>query len=178
MLRVAGALLLGLALPAPDLIVPGERAIRHELLIAADRVSSARRLLLAPVQGFGSATLLRPGAASRFSTKYGSRLWPLAPDEPVPESIDATWTEGRVAIPIPFPERRSTPLASPVARVLTICRLVEQGGLRLVVVAERQFDAAGRPVDPDPLLPWLVLITLLGAAGLWSRARAMRDAGA
>lgn len=169
---------LGWAAP-PDLIAPGHRSSRHELLIATDDVSRDLRLWMAPVQGFGSSTRVEPSRAYRFSSKYGSRLWILGPEEEPPARLDDAWGAAHRSIEIPFHEIGSVPVGSPVTRILTLCRIRPdaQGTLQLHPLAEIQFGADGQPLATGFVWPWLVGISLLGLLALVARARHERRSG-
>lgn len=180
MLRVVAIAIcvLGGAIP-PDLIPPGHRSARHELLIATDDVSRDLRLWMAPVHGFGSSTRVKPSRAYRFSTKYGSRLWILGPDEEPPARLEDGWDETHRSIEIPFHEIASVPAGSPVTRILTLCRIRPdaQGTLQLHPLAEIQFGADGQPLATGFIWPWMIGISLLGLLGLVARAGYERRSG-
>jgi hypothetical protein len=132
-----------------DIIPPGYRPMRHELVLEADpALLEGRKLLRSPTGGFHGIEPVVPGTPFEFSSKYGTALY-LAPGdyEPPPKArSDALKTEpGVLRIPIPVAEVAHVPVSDRSARVLTRVRLVAagEGTFRLDVLDETRFDAAG-----------------------------------
>jgi hypothetical protein len=164
--------LLGTALAAwHDLLPLGHRAVRHELVLQPGPATARWRFVAAPTAGFGVAAVAA-GEPFRFSTKYGTRLWALPPDAPLPARHDELRDQPSAALPI---EIGSTPFASPLAHVVTTLELiaVEDSAIRLRVVDERRYDAAGRPLEASPgFTTILLLLAATGLAGtLWLSRR-------
>ena len=70
---IALAMLLAvLAAPAPDVLMPGYRAVSHQLVLEAAPQFEQFDLYAFPVRGFGGVTALAPGVPFEFSSKYGT----------------------------------------------------------------------------------------------------------
>lgn len=155
----------------PDLLLPGHKDVRHELVFAWAGPGPMPILALSPLRSLHGHALVREGEPMRFSSKYGTRLWllPAAPDLPPSESLrDQPWP----SFPLPLREVRSVPQSHPLARLVTSVRIASRGKdeLALEVVGERRYDHAGREIGPIAWVPLLAL-SLAGAAWLYRLAR-------
>lgn len=153
----------------PDLILPGHKPVRHEVVLDWKDALGAYRFVASPTRGFHGHLLIEPGSPFAFSSKYGTRIWALPVGAALPDAAgvaiarDSTWPNARV----PVGEIRSVALGHPLARVVTSLRIVEvrDGVLRFERVGERRYDAHGRELGSLDWLPLLV-IALGGAAWL------------
>lgn len=164
---------------AADVLPPGHRGVRHELVLQASDGVGGPTLVATPVRGFGGVTTLEPGVPFSFSTKYGTRVYALPAGAPVPEDPDAVRASALAVGDVPVSEVTSTPLASPLTRVLTTLRVasIEDGEIVLEVVDERRLSAGGVEVRTGLLAGALALVACVGLFALWRlRRRARRSA--
>jgi hypothetical protein len=132
-----------------DVIPPGSRQARHEIVLeAAPELIARWKAYRHPTGGFYGVAPVEPETPFAFSSKYGTALY-LAPesyDFPEDPRRDAPPADsGVLRIPIPVDEVAYVPLSDRTARVLTRVRLVAaaDGALRLAVLDETRFDAHG-----------------------------------
>jgi hypothetical protein len=170
-MRIPVALgLLAAALP-PDVILPGERAVRHELVLEDGPLFSQYRFVASPSAGLGGVAQIMPGQPFSFSSKYGTKIWALPLDVPLPKDAPGRgegargWPTGAIEGRIPIAEVRSVPLASRVHRLITTLRVasVGAGGVELQLVAHRQLDQHGHEITRGTDL-LLALVALVGLA--------------
>lgn len=165
--------------PAPDLIPPGYRRVRSELVLEIPATLAHWRFVAAPQPGFGAVAALA-GQPVRISAKYGTRLYALPAGAPQPTRHDENWAERAPVSKVPLGAVDMVPLVSAVALVRTTLRVLEvtDTEVRLELVRTEHLDATGHRIDPRtrPLL--LGGIALLGLGGLgfmvWRR-RARRS---
>lgn len=165
--------------PALDVIPPGYRSVRSELVLEVPPALAHWRFVASPQPGFGAAAALA-GQPVRISAKYGTRLYALPAGAALPTRHDETWTERAPVAKAPLGAVDVVPLVSAVALVRTTMRVVEVTAteVRVELVRLEHLDAAGHRIDPRtrPLL--LSGIALLGLGGLglvvWRR-RARRS---
>jgi hypothetical protein len=168
-LRLAVLALASLA--PPDILPPGAKGVRHELVLRADPATAGWRFIASPTHGFGIAAVT-PGEPFRFSTKYGTRLWALPPDAPMPTRHDLLESHPSAELPL---ELGSTAITNHLARIVTTLELlaIEGTEIRLRVVGEERFDAAGRRLHGGWLFTVILLLLaaggLAGTAWLWRR---------
>lgn len=152
---------------APDLILPGHKPVRHELVLDWPESLDAYRFVLSPTRGFHGNHVVEKGVPFRFSTKYGARIWALPADAPLPDKRkyiepDRPWPNVRT----PVRETKSIALGHPLAHIVTKFRIVavDDKTLRFERIGESRFDASGRALGRFDWLPLLV-IGICGA--LW-----------
>jgi hypothetical protein len=164
---------------AADVLPPGHRDVRHELVLEAGDALGGRRLAVTPVRGFGGVTVIEPGLPFTFSSKYGTRIYLLPSDVPVPDDPDAVRALALAVGDLPVAEVSSTPVISPLTRVLTTLRVVsiEEGRVVLEVVGERRLGAGGLELRTGLLLATLVFVACAGLAALWVLRRRARSRG-
>ena len=158
---------------APDVLMPGTRSVRHELVIEDSPLFAQYDIYVCPVVGFGSSARIEPGAPFRFSSKYGSRIWALAPGAEAPRRREEFAAVALASGDIPVGEVHAVPVTSPLTAVTTLLRIdgVENGVLRLAVVDEdTEYNVLG--------LAAAAAGVVLGIGGLVLIARRRRRAGA
>lgn len=158
------------------MIPPGHKDVRHELVLDWP-IDRDWRFVASPTHGFHGAHAVQRGQPFAFSSKYGTRIYALPADAPLPAAreriADVAWPQTG----IPVAEVRSVPSGHPLARVVTTLRVVgvDAGTIRLERVGEVRYDAAGRELGD---LDWLPLAVLAagGACWLFGLARHSRTA--
>lgn len=162
-------------LGAPDFLLPGQKGVRHELILTWDEADLPYRFVASPTHGFHGNTPIRSGEPFRFSSKYGTHILaaPLAAElPPAKERIrDVDWPSA----PVPVREVRSIGAGHPLARVETTLRVARVDGGTIVFekVGERRLDQNGRELGDLDWLP-LALIAAGGAFWSWRLDRARR----
>ena len=139
----------------------------------------SHRLIAMPVRGFGGVTEVQSGRPFAFSTKYGTRLYIVPRDYVPPQRFNP-------GEPLPFPSCdapvtcvTSMPRFSPVASLLSTCKLtkVADGEIQVELIDHVRLDKHGRPASVlRGMLP-LSLIATVGLVGCWvlrRRARTLR----
>jgi len=163
------ALLLALVLipgtPPPDLLLPGHKSVRHELIL--DWGEESGRFIAYPTRGFHGPHEIERGKPFRFSSKYGTKIYAVPADAVFPEDREAAtavaWPRARV----PVGEVRSIPASNPLAHVLTTARItaVTANGIEFKILGERRMDGSGNEIGNfDWVL--LVLVASVGVAML------------
>jgi hypothetical protein len=161
---------------AADILPPGHRDVRHELVLEELSPGEGWTMVVTPVRGFGGVSVIEPGVPFTFSSKYGTRVYALPGDAPVPEDPDAVRALALAVGDLPVAEVSSTPLVSPLTRVLTTLRVVsvEEGRVVLEVVDERRLGAGGLEVRTGLLVATLALVACAGLVALWALRRRAR----
>jgi hypothetical protein len=77
-----------------DVLLPGMKRVEHRLVLEPSELWTGRRIVAAPVRGFGGTHVVEPGVPFAFSTKYGTRLYVVPEAEAIPD--DATRAGRRV----------------------------------------------------------------------------------
>ncbi len=178
--RIRLAFMASIALAAPaaaDVLLPGTRPVRHELVLEPSPHFAEHDFVAAPVRGFGGFTRIEPGVPFTFSSKYGTRLYAIEPGAECPEGYDpphgpALARIARASGPIPLAQVASVPLSSTLESLTTRLRIrsIADGVLELEVVdTERERDRG--------LIAWYVLLPIAGLLGLgWLVRRRPRKA--
>ena len=173
MRALAATLCLCLPSSVPDVLMPGYVSARHELVLNWDE-GITNRFVASPTRGFGSFQVIAAGEPFPFSSKYGTRIYAVPADGPVPDANtlrESTWPNAS----IPVRQMAAVPLGFPVAHVVTSLRVagLRDDGFELQVVGEQRFGRFGLPVVGPVWLP-LVLIAGLGFV-LLARCRAAAE---
>ncbi len=176
-MRALALVALLLAHTPKDVLPPGHKAVRHELLLVRDAAPVDWVFFVSPVRGFGGSERIEPGTPFGFSSKYGSRIYAYRKDGPLP-SPDGVADLGLAvaAASIPVAEVGSAALWRPLARVVTTLdvKMGEADQFRLEPVAEARYDAFGRELGGAS---WLPLLLLAGLGAAWI-LRLQRTVGA
>ena len=141
-LLVTAPLLLSLA-PAPDVLMPGHRAIQHRLVLEWDAEQHGERFFAHPTAGFGDQIEIEPEVPFRFSSKYGTRIYAVPDGEPFVsadrDGPDPSWAVGE----IPVGQVDSVPIGSTLVSIETRLRVasVAEGRIELVEVGEQRTRA-------------------------------------
>jgi len=147
-------------LPAQaDVLMPGTRSVRHELVVESSPALQGVTLVATPLHGFRAGDPIVPGQPFPFSTKYGTRLYAFAPGVAIPQDREALEASALASTDLPVIEETAVPLVSPVTRVLTRLRVtaILERRIELEILGEERLDASGRPAAS------LLRLTLLGA---------------
>ena len=149
--------------PTPDMILPGHKSVRHELLLEWDTDANDCSFVAYPTRGFHVPVEIRPGEPFEFSSKYGTRIYAMPDDAAVPESRDGWLDVAWPTASVPVQEVRSVASGNPLARVETTLRVdrVTTSGIEFTVIGERRMDANGNDITN---LDWL-LLPLIAATG-------------
>ena len=128
------------AAPARDVILPGNRNFKHQLVIEDGELFRTHQFVAAPVRGFRGVHLVVPGEPFSFSSKYGTRIYAVPIGETIPAELDEAWKAAHVAAEIPVAEVASVPLTSPIDSLVTRLEIAELFGakLQLAVVSEER----------------------------------------
>jgi len=145
LLLTLALIVLAAAPAAADVLMPGERSVEHVLRLEPGAGLEGVTLVLAPVRGFHGVQVLAPGGESRFSSKYGTRVYALRADQAVPEDVEALARAAFASGDLPVSEVRSVGLADPTTRIVTRVRLDSIDGdvVRLAQLDQREVGAAG-----------------------------------
>jgi len=157
-----------------DLILPGAKDVRHELVLEDGPAWKDWVFVGYPMHGFRGLERLHPGEPFRFSSKYGTRLYAARPDEPLPAELDDAWKSSHPSSAPPVEQVRFVGLWNPLARIETRARVdgVDGAAIQLTVTGETREHAW------PPFLNWAVPVVLV-ACGVWlllRRRRRMRSA--
>ncbi len=164
----------------PDILPPGHKGVKHELVLHVEEDLAAKwRFFAAPTAGFG-VTAIEPEKPFSFSAKYGTRIWAAAPEEKPPERGDDDWFTGHPVANPPVREVSSVPISSPLARVETTCvvRSIEGGKITLEVIGETRFGEDGEPLNSYVVYMMIIIATIGGIGlGVLTARRRMQQAG-
>ncbi len=156
---------------SPDILPPGHKPVRHEIVLVAPPALESRRFLAASLLGPGPQEVT-VNAPFTFSSKYDTRIYALGDGETLAPAaragMTAEWAAAHASCAVPVRQIASVPVTSPLARVLTTCRVVAvtEREVQLEVVSEERFDAADRRLDGASGDAVLIGIAALGAAGI------------
>lgn len=171
------AICLCLPASAPDMLLPGHTATKHELVLTWDD-AVRERFVASPGRRLHGSRLLTRGEPFPFSSKYGTRIYAVPADAVLPDAKatlrESTWPSAA----IPVREVASVRNGYPVTRVLTTLRVaaVRDDGLELEVIDEQRFGMFDLPIVGPIWLP-LVLIAGFGFV-LLRRFHAAREPAA
>ena len=145
---IAGLLISWIAVPAfADLIPPGMKSVRHELVFVPSDSLQTHRLIAAPTRGFGGVEEITPGERFHFSSKYGTRIYVLPGDAALPDDFDRELFSEWPSSEPPIGEISAVSMTSSVASALTTLRLTDvvDGQPMLEIVLHEEFTASGQP---------------------------------
>lgn len=173
--------------PAPDVIMPGQKGVTHELVLEWGEDQGGVEFWAWPMAGFGAPRQIVRGEPFRFSGKYGTRIYRLAAGESWPDRRN--WPN-RAQPPedflqshpsgLPCHQIRSVSIMHPLDSLRSVYRVVgaQQGALQFEFVSEQRFDARGNLINAGVLAPLLLVIALVGLVGLVRIARRPTEAPA
>lgn len=155
-----------------DLIPPGHKSIKHQLVFLDSPLLTEHRLIAAPVRGFGGFSEVKAGHPFYFSSKYGTKIYAVPKDYQPP----TRYSPGE-ALPFPHSEPptnsiTSVSLLQNTSRIETHCRLVAvtETSLEIEVTEEIRFDELNNVTTGGLSLLGKIAISLVGLAGclaLW-----------
>lgn len=125
--------------PFLDVLPPGSRSVRHELVIEPSAALEPWTLVASNESGLGPAdVIVQPGVPFRFSSKYRTRFYAAHKDEVIPGRLSDEWRAGHASAAPPVTEVHSVPFLSPIEAVLTTVRVehIDERALTLVVARE------------------------------------------
>lgn len=189
MVLIGALALVALAGAPSDVISMGSHAVDHTLVLETAPEVEGRRLVAAPVRGFGGVERIEQGVPFRFSSKYGTRFYAVPSGEEIPPfsaPIDrddptdgaAEWA----AFPtwrVPVGEISQVPDSNPLTRVETRISWSGPEG-EVEVVGETRWDAGGAvlaesaPGGAAGVPSGVIAIALVGLAGLCVVAVSLR----
>ena len=162
------------ASPLPDLLPPGTKSVKHELVLEWAEALDGTHFVLSPGLRVGNQTLNR-NEPFRLSRTVRSRLYAIPAEATLPKRDDWLREGAWPSCEIPVREVRSTGASHPLASVLTTLRVVkvENGEILIERVNEVRLDAHGNELGD---LDWLPIagLALLGAVWLWQIDRRRR----
>jgi hypothetical protein len=123
-----------------DVLLPGMKRVEHRLVLEPSELWTGRRIVAAPVRGFGGTHVVEPGVPFAFSTKYGTRLYVVPEAEAIPDDADEGWKASHLAADVPVSEIYSAPVASALESIVTTLRIGALDGQRfeLALVAQEE----------------------------------------
>lgn len=155
-----------------DLIPPGHKSIKHQLVFLDSPLLTEHRLIAAPVRGFGGFSEVKAGHPFYFSSKYGTKIYAVPKDYQPP----TRYSPGE-ALPFPHSEPptnsiTSVSLLQNTSRIETHCRLVAvtETSLEIEVTEEIRFDELNNVTTGGLSLLGKIAISLVGLGGclaLW-----------
>ena len=155
-----------------DVLPPWHKPVQHELVLELAPGLPNVRIVAGPLRGFGTFEAVEAGVPFEFSSKYGTRLFAVPADVPLPASLTADWLE---VFPASggFAEVSSVPVGRPLERVVTTYRVtaIEGRAVATVRVDEARFDSGGHVLGAGISSALLLTLALLGALGLRMLAR-------
>lgn len=169
------ALLALLLLPPagrPDLLTPGHKNVRHELVLLWDDTAAGQRFVASATRGFHGTHEIRRGEPFRFSTKYGTRIHAVPAATELPTDREQMRAAPWPNTVVPVREVRSIATGHPLHRIETTLRIVRvtAGGIEFERVGERRFDRHGNQLGDFEWLP-LLLLAAIGAVWTWRLSR-------
>lgn len=159
--------------PLLDVLMPGYRAVRHELVFAPSPELEQWTLVASGELGIGPENaIVVPGVPLTFSSKYRTRFYAARKDEVIPGHLSDEWRAGHASSLPPVAEIHSVPYLSPIESVLTTVRVarIDEHALVLAVAHEETTYAFPQ------LALWVGVATLLvaGLVGLFLLRRRQR----
>lgn len=173
------ALLLPLVV-APDILPPGHKDVRHELILQWSDDLPAQRFVAFPTRGMHVPHEIERGVPFTFSVKYSTRIYAVPTDAELPEEREEFRASGWPSAPPPAREVPSVPVTSPVARVETRSRIigVTAAGIEYASTTTMRFGADGGPLGARLWIPLAVLCaTGAGLAAVLGRRRRLAAEG-
>jgi hypothetical protein len=176
-LALLGLAVIGASPLRADVIPPGHKPVEHVVVIS-EALANGEVLAAAPTRGFHGIQTVVPGEPFSFSSKYGTRLYALPADQPVPGDVAAVRAAALASSDIPVSEVTSVPLADPLARVVTTLRITAPASNQLVVevLSEERFDSFGARGNLRALLLTLCSVAAVGIGALVLVRRRLRGA--
>ncbi len=160
----------------PDVLPPGHKSVRHELVLDWGDDLGGYRLFAYPTRGFHGHHEIRRGEPFTFSSKYGTKIYALPAARAFPEQRDEVAALACPSAPVPVAQVSSVAMSDPVARIETRVQVerATADGLEFTVLGTRRLGADGQETSGlDFLLLGLVAaIGLLAVIVLALRARA------
>ncbi len=158
-----------------DVLTPGHKSVRHDLVLTWDDAVGDCSFVAFPTQGFGVAHPIERDVPFRFSSKYSTRIYAVPSGAPLPESredwLAAAWPSAEV----PVGEVRSIDANHPLTRMETKLRVTRVGAddIGFERVSHELFDEGGDELGGTHWLP-LALIAVVGAILVLVLARRAR----
>lgn len=161
-----------------DVLLPGHKNVKHELVFEDSELLRENRLVAAPIAGFSGAEVIKAGTPFRFSSKYGTRFYLIPGDTPVPkfdQDVFAQWPNCKP----PRGEIRSVPVSNPVASALTTLRFTEIGDSGPVIeeVGHVELDRFGEVASPTRSIIYFGLLIAAGLVLCLVAIRRMKSSG-
>ncbi len=126
-LRFAGLITIATFMPTvalADILLKGQKSVRHDYQFAASKTLEEHRLVLAPSAGFKGVRKIEPGTRFRLNAKYGGRFYVVPNNEEFPVEFDkekfGNWPSTRS----PQSENSILPVSSPIDSISTTLKFV------------------------------------------------------
>lgn len=90
-IRIIGMSIIAMAwtsIALADLILPGNKAVDHQLVFQDSELFQRYRFVAAPIAGFQGVAVIQPGVSFRFSSKYGTKIYVVPDGQPDPVQYD------------------------------------------------------------------------------------------
>ena len=156
----------------PDVLLPGQASVTHELVLSPSAALEGHVLIASPSAGFGGVHIVAPGEPFRFSGKYGTKLYAVPESEDL-APIRAPDLQQILDYPRSTPpvfETSSVSTSNPLRRILTTFEVTEIEGesLQVRVLMSEEFGGDGKPlvVQRRAALPWFALAGIGLALGV------------
>jgi hypothetical protein len=161
-----------LLLACVDILLPGHRSVRSEIVLEVPPALAAWQFVVAPQPGF-EAALVEGTRPTVISAKYGSRVWAFPAGSVVPARFDErAWEQHSVSkIPLGAIDQLAASDPTRVRRVTFRVLGVGDREVRLELVKTELLDSEGHPVRSATMLLTLSALALVGAFGLIVLAR-------
>lgn len=150
---------------AADILLPGHKNVRHELVFNDSPLFENNRLVAAPTAGFSGVHEVKPGEPFRFSSKYRTTFY-VVPEDYSLEEFDRDEFARFPNCKPPRNEIRSVPATNPLTTALTTLEFASVDGSSLIVneVRHQEFGKSGTPVQANQNFLWFGLIIAAGLA--------------
>ena len=154
-----------LSLCQADVLLPGYKSVKHELIFEPSPEFEGHCLVAAPIAGFSGVLVIQPGERFRFSTKYGTRFYLVPNDVADFSEFDRERFQSWPSTRPPISEIKSVLVTSPVASALTTLRFAgaNESGPIIERVSHVLLDRRGREASATRSI---LVFGLLISAGL------------
>ena len=147
-----------------DILLPGHKNVKHELVFEESDLFKEHRLVAAPIRGFTGVEEVQPGKPFRFSSKYGTRFYLVPKNTELPKFEREVFDQWPNAAP-PVAEIKSLPVTNPVSMATTTLRFagIDEETPVIERVSHVELDRWGNEASPTRSI---LVFGLLIAAGL------------
>ena len=148
-----------------DVLQPGEKSVRHVVVLEQAAALEGVTLVLAPVRGFHGVKVLAAGEPCEFSSKYGTRVYALRAGQALPEDVEELARVAFASGGLPVGEVSAVALVDPTTEIVSTVRVVSLDGDALVLEEVRRIRTGPGGLRVREL--WVALtLGLVAASGL------------